>query len=205
MSVDTQARPSEVRETPAQRLYRLSVDQYHEMARAGVLAEGEPVELLEGLLVKKMTKNERHLAAVWLASQALNRAVPPGWFVGQDHPVVIHPHDEPEPDLTVIRGAIRDYLDRKPGPRDVELVVEVSDSSYAYDRTQNLARYARAAIPSYWIINLIQNRVEVYADPSGPAETPSYGSCEIFGPDGEIPLALDGREFVRIAVRDLLP
>src|SRR5262249_17192053 len=84
---------------------------------------------------QEMTRNERHLAAAWLASQALNRAVPPGWFVGQDHRVVIQPQDQPEPDLTLIRGRIRDYLDRKPGPRDVALVVEVSDSSYVCDHT----------------------------------------------------------------------
>ena len=131
--------------------------------------------------------------------------IPAGWHVAKEDPVVIQPYSEPEPDLSVVRGAIRDYLKRKPEPRDVALLVEVSDSSYAYDRSKKLAIYAAAAFAIYWILNLPERRLEVYSDPTGPSEAPEYRHRQDYGPDDAVPLVIDGREVGRIAVRDLLP
>ncbi len=190
---------------PGDRLYRLSITQYHEMARAGILKEDAPIELLDGLLVTKMTRSDLHIATVRKGFRLLDRALPPGWFVVKEDPIVVPRLSEPEPDLAVIRGEIDDYLDHKPGPKDVALVVEVSVSSYLEDRGRKWTIYARAAIPYYWIVNLNENRVEVYSEPAGKGQRASYRTVQHFGRDDMIPLVIEGSDVARIAVRELIP
>src|SRR5581483_11694181 len=141
---------------------------------------------------------------VRLTTHALDRSLPPGWHVAKEDPVVTA-DSEPEPDVAVLRGEIRDYTDRKPGPEDLGLVVEVADSSLRQDRTVKKRIYARAGVPWYWIVNLLDRRLEVYSDPTGPARRPDYRTRKDYGPEDEVPLVLDDREVARLAVRDLLP
>ncbi len=188
------------------RLHRLTLAQYHAMAEAGILAEGDRVELLGGLLVSKMTKKRPHVIGTDLVQAALIRAIPAGWYVSMQNPVAIAEADsEPEPDIQVVRGSPRDYPDGTILPGHLGLVVEVSDSSVREDQTTKKALYALASIPFFWLINLPANRVEAYADPTGPDPTPDYRRRSDHGPDDAIPLVLDGLEIARIAVRDLLP
>jgi Uma2 family endonuclease len=176
------------------------------MARAGVLAEGEPVELLEGLLVRKMTIHPPHTFAVETLRDLLPPLLPRGWFANGQQPATTT-DSEPEPDAYVARGERRAYVaeGRHPGPQDLALVVEVADASLRRDQTVKLRIYARAGVAVYWIVNLVDRRVEVYTDPTGPADEPLYRSRQDIGPDGEVPVVLDGREVGRIAVRDVLP
>ncbi|HEX8203864.1 MAG TPA: Uma2 family endonuclease, partial [Isosphaeraceae bacterium] len=127
---------------PSETIFRLSVEQYHEMARAGILTRDDRVELLEGWLVAKMTKHPPHVIATGLIHDALRGMAPAGWFVTQEGPVTTL-DSEPEPDLALIRGTRRDYRDRHPGPQDVALVVEVADASLPRDRTLKKTIYAR--------------------------------------------------------------
>ena len=85
------------------------------------------------------------------------------------------------------------------------MVAEVSDASLQQDRTTKKRLYARARIPVYWIINLVDNQVEVYTDPSGSAEQPDYRRRQDYGPGDTIPLMIEGTEVGRIAVNDILP
>jgi hypothetical protein len=87
----------------------------------------------------------------------------------------------------------------------VALVVEVSDSSLDEDRTLMLRAYGGGGIVRYWIINLVDGQVEVYSQPSGPAEPIGYRHCEVFRPGQEIPVVIDDVEVGRIAVADILP
>lgn len=185
-------------------LYRLTVEQYHEMVRIGILQSGAPVELLEGLLVKKMTTNPPHRIAAWLVRDALTKLVPAGWYVDAAAPVTTS-DSEPEPDTAVIRGHTRDYPDRHPGPADVAMLVEVSDTSLQRDEIIKKRIYARSRMPVYWIVNLPENRIEVYTNPSGPAAEPTYATCQHFGPDDQLAVVIDGNEIGRLTVRDLLP
>ncbi len=198
--------PEAVQDEPRCRLYRLNVDQYHRIAEAGIIPSKAPVMLLEGLLVTKMTKNQPHLVATELVQGALTRAVPPGWFVSMGNPVTIRDDaSEPEPDAKVVRGEPRDYNGRRVEPGDVALIVEVSDSSLADDQGIMKRIYARAGVPTYWIVNIPAGRLEVYTEPTGPDQNPDYRRREELGPDGVATLRLDGQEVARIAVRDLLP
>ena len=189
---------------PTEPIYRLSVDQYHAMAQHGILSEDDPVELLEGWLVQKMTKYRPHSRCTYRTRRALDRLVPAGWYVDAQEPITTA-DSEPEPDVAVIRGNDDDYVDRHPRHDEVALVVEVADSTLQQDRTTKKRLYARAGIPVYWIANLVEGRFEVYTEPTGAARRPDYRHRQEYGPDDEIPVVLDGIEVGRLLVRDLLP
>ena len=108
---------------------------------------------------------------------------------------------EPEPDAAVVRGNIDDYKRRHPGPGDVALVVEVSDTTYGDDSGEFLRQYAAAGIPLYWIVNIARRRIEVYSSPSGSS---SYAVRHDFGLGDAVPLQLDRFGFEAIAVIEIL-
>jgi Uma2 family endonuclease len=183
-------------------LYRLTVDQYERMVQAGILTENDRVELIEGLLRTKMSKNTPHILAGKKVLRAVQRIIPESWHAAKEDPIRIpHRDGEPEPDLSVIRGVPEDYAQRIPDPRDVALVVEVADSTLEFDRDEKLPIYASAGIPFYWIINLIDRQVEVYSLPAADG----YQDRQDFVVGQEVPVVLDNAEVGRISVADLLP
>jgi Uma2 family endonuclease len=207
MSVTTEPSAPPVTRDPAipdVPIYRLTVEQYHAMAAAGILTEDDPVELLEGWLVQKMTKNPPHVVATGLVRRALEHLLPSGWYVAAQDPISMADSD-PEPDGAVVRGEVRDYLDRHPGPQDVVTVVEVADTSLQQDRELKQRLYARASLPIYWIVNLVERQIEVYTDPSGPAAEPAYRQRRDYGVADTISLVLGGAEVGGLPVRELLP
>ncbi|MBI3269112.1 MAG: Uma2 family endonuclease [Planctomycetes bacterium] len=185
-------------------IHRLTVDQYHRMLEVGILGSGEPVELLEGWLVEKMGKNPGHRMAVRLVLTALERLLVSGWYVDVEAPVTLT-GSEPEPDLSVVRGDTRQYADRHPGPADVGLIVEVAQSSLGSDRGLKGSIYAAAGIPAYWIVNLVDRRIEAYTEPTGSGAEAAYGRRQDHGEAETIPVVLDGRDVARLVVRDVLP
>jgi Uma2 family endonuclease len=174
------------------------------MIRTGILTADDPVELLAGWLVYKMPKNPPHRIATRLAQQALEAVVPVGWYVDAQEPITLS-DSEPEPDVMIVRGETRDYRDRHPGPEDVALIVEVADSTLERDRGVKRIVYARAGIPVYWIINLLECALEVYYEPSGMAEGADFRQRRDYGPSESVPVMIDGLEVGRVFVRDLLP
>jgi Uma2 family endonuclease len=189
---------------PLNDLKRFTVDEYHAMIDAGVFAADENFELLEGLIVRKTTKHPPHWIATGLLRDALIALGIPGYFVHSQDPLTTS-DSEPEPDLALIRGDRRDYLGRNPNPNEAPLVIEVAESSLLQDRGWKKRIYARAAIPFYWIVNLIDRQIEVYTQPSGAALRPAYAICEIVGSDGEVTVVIDNREVGRMRVKDFLP
>jgi Uma2 family endonuclease len=111
---------------------------------------------------------------------------------------------EPEPDLVVARGPARRYVTQHPGPKDIGLVVEISDSTLAVDRGLKLANYARNRLPIYWIVNLIDALVEVYTESKG-GRSPTYRQRRDYGPHEAVPLVLAGQTVADIPVREMLP
>lgn len=182
---------------------RFTVDQYHRMIQAGVFADDDRFELLEGWIIPMMSRNPPHDALLMRLQRVLFRTLPPGWDFRNQSAITTR-ESEPEPDLVVVRGDADHYDDRHPGPADIALAIEVAESSLGRDRTLKARIYARAGVPAYWIVNITERCVEVQTDPTGPAKSPSYRSTVVVGPDGELPLVLDGREVARIAVSDFL-
>jgi Uma2 family endonuclease len=185
-------------------LYRLSIQQYHAIADDGILAEDDPVELLGGWLIRKMTRKPAHPVAVDLHRDAFASRLSAGWYVRTQAPITL-PDGEPEPDVVLVRGDRRDYAQRHPGPGDVTLVVEVADTSIARDRGIKKQLYAQAGIAIYWIVNLVERQIEVYTEPTGSIDQPDYRRRRDYGPVDTIPVVLDGVEVGSLRVQDVLP
>jgi Uma2 family endonuclease len=183
-------------------LYRLTVEQYDRLAELGLL-DDPTVELIDGLLVRKMTKHGPHMWTRDTVCEALAAVLGQGWFARVEGPVRIPQADEPEPDVAVLRGTRDDYRSRNPDASDVALVVEVAESSLRRDRLEKLRAYARGGIPEYWIVNLIDRVVERYSSPR--TDAPSYESRQVYGPEDSVPVVVGGQELGSIAVAGVLP
>lgn len=184
--------------------WRLSVGQYEQMIQADILTEDDPVELLEGCLIKKMPKKPSHSVATRKTRKAIAQLLPNGWYVDSQEPMTTG-DSEPEPDVMVVRGDEEQYLTRHPNADEVAVVIEVADTTRDRDRGLKKRLYARAGIPVYLIINLHNTQVEMYTAPSGPAEEPDYRTRQTYSATDTLPLILEGQEVGQVAVRDLLP
>lgn len=185
-------------------LARFSVARYQRMIETGILTAEDKVELLENYVVLKMPRNPRHDGTIQLLTETLSRAVPPGWRLRVQLTVVL-PDSQPEPDFALVRGDARTYFSRHPGAADTGLIIEVADSSLLRDQRDKTRIYARGGVPCYWIVNLVDQRVEVYTQPSGPTAVPAYGSFQTYQPGDALPLVLDASPVGSLAVADLLP
>lgn len=174
------------------------------MLGAGILEEDDAVELLEGWIVQKMPHNPPHDVALALGELALRTCLPSGWHVRQQSAITTA-DSEPESDLAVVRGDIRRYVSHHPQPEDVAIVIEVADSSLHRDREDKGRLYSAAGIVVYWIINLVDARVEVYGNPGGATSIPAFLQHDEYDANQSVPVVLSGRQIALIAVRDLLP
>lgn len=182
--------------------HSLSVEGYHHLIALGVYPEGEPLELIEGLVIQKMSRGTAHDEAMDFLDSALAELVPAGWFVRSQRAVTL-PDSEPEPDYAIVRGAPVRNRGRHPQASEVCLVVEVSNTSLALDRNHKSRIYARAGIPVYWIVNVIDKQIEVLTDPSGPTDAPAYGTSTTYTAGQQVPLVLDGNTVGHVAVSDV--
>jgi Uma2 family endonuclease len=144
--------------------WRFTVHDYHRMGEAGILHEDDRVELIEGEIVEMAAIGTRHFSCVNRLNRLLVMGVGEEAVVSVQNPVRLNEHTEPQPDLTVIRP--RDYRESLPEPEDVLLLIEVSDTTLAYDRGIKLPLYARAGIREVWIVNLSTETIECYTEPS---------------------------------------
>lgn len=150
---------------------RWTREEFERAGRSGVFGPEERLELIDGEIVAKMTpQGSEHAVAIQAVEEALRGAFGAGCSVRVQLPIVLTEASEPEPDLAVVEGNFRDY--RQAHPTTALLVVEVSDSTLRYDRTVKASLYARAGIPEYWILNLIDRVLEVHRDPGPMAEQP---------------------------------
>jgi Uma2 family endonuclease len=143
---------------------RYSVDDYEEMIRLGVLTENDRVELIRGEIVPKMAIGPKHGGCVkrlnWLFNQRLTgRAI-----VASQDPVRLA-ESEPEPDISLLRPRADFYSSGHPQPPDIFLIIEVADSSLADDRNIMRPMYAESGISEFWIVNLVDECLEVYRGP----------------------------------------
>lgn len=195
------------------RVVPLTVDQYHEMAAAGILDADIAIELLDGMLVAKerggsteggtATVSPRHALCVALLARLAQRLARPAGHLRTQQPITIPPTQEPEPDVAFVRGAAEDYAVHHPGPADVSCVVEVADSSLHRDRTLKLRIYANAEIPQYVIVNLVDGCLEVHDQPDAAAGR--YRRTTTLHPGAMLEVRLPGGEALDVAVASLLP
>lgn len=184
-------------------LYRMTVEQYEAMVASGVFSKKDRLHLINGYLVAKLTVNPPHTIANGLVYAGLSRILPADrYHIRAAEPIRLpNQASEPEPDRCVVRGTLRDYEDHHPGPHEIALLVEVSDSSLSDDRALAGEVYGPAGIPVYWIVNLVHRQVEVFTDP-GPG---GYRSTAVYNEGRAVPVVIDGQPLGQIAVADLLP
>jgi Uma2 family endonuclease len=149
-------------------------EDYYKLAESGVFRPGERVELIGGKIVEMSPQNSPHFTALSLVEDAIRTIFGIGYVVRIQGPLDVSPVSQPEPDIAVVRGTIRDYA--KAHPTTAALVVEVSDSTLAYDRGEKASLYASARVPEYWVLNLVDRCLEVHRDPIPmPGQPYGYG------------------------------
>ncbi|MBI2940612.1 MAG: Uma2 family endonuclease [Chloroflexi bacterium] len=147
--------------------YQLSVSQYDRMVEAGVFPEDARVELIEGELLAMAPIGRRHVAAVNRLTRAFSRAVADGRaLLSVQNPIHLDAHNEPQPDVALLRPRPDDYEGSLPTASDVLLLVEVADSSLAYDRDLKTRLYARSGIADYWLVDLQASEVAAWRQPT---------------------------------------
>jgi Uma2 family endonuclease len=179
---------------------RFTVDDYHRMIDAGILGENDRVELVDGWIVEMSPIVPPHATCVSLLAAAIQELLPAGWIVRVQSPITIA-NGEPEPDIAVVQGSIRDYRARHPSGADIAVVVEVADASLQFDRLQKRIQYAMAGIPEFWIVNLVDQSIEIYRNPAHS----DYPVPEVFDSAGTADVRVRGQVLGKISVADVLP
>jgi len=153
--------------------YRWTREQFHEIGEARMF-EGHRVMLIEGEILVMPPIGDLHRTVVTLAGYVLREVFREGFFVSEQSPFNIGKATDPQPDIVVIAGNVRDYLES--GLTEAALMVEVSDSTLSYDRSKKASLYAKAGVADYWIINIDHKppQVEVHRQPR-PDDTQPFG------------------------------
>lgn len=153
--------------------HRFSVEEYQKMGEAGILSEDDRMELIDGEVVEMAAIGKRHVESVMRLNRLLSRwtlleAPDNGeggatYLVSVQNPVILSEYGAPQPDFVVVHR--REGSSGVPVPEETLLVVEVSDTSLAYDRNTKLPQYAAAGIPEAWLVDLTTDTVEVHSEP----------------------------------------
>lgn len=191
-------------------LLRMTADQYHDMIEKGIIPEGSPTELLDGMIVHKdssdsvedpMGHGPRHRLALRLLTRLAARIDSDLRHLQLQLPIHLSQYDEPEPDAAVILGSDRQFIDHLPTARDVACVVEVAQSSLERDAADKLVKYAHAGIAQYLIVNLRDGWVECFEQPAPD----TYRRKTVIRRPDAVRLHLGLGEYLEIPVADFLP
>jgi Uma2 family endonuclease len=144
---------------------RFTSREYEQIIAAGVFAEDDRVELLEGEIVEMSPIGPSHSGCVLRLTELLYKMQSPPWMVRVQDPIHLSEFSEPQPDISVVQRRSDYYANGHPEPEDILLLIEVSESSLAYDRDIKLPLYARAGIPEVWVVALLHQTVDVYRLP----------------------------------------
>jgi len=134
------------------REYHWTVDALYRALNAGVFEHPERLELIQGRIIENMSQGPRHSTLATEVAEMLREAMRRNFAIREEKPVRIDFDGEPIPDIMVLKGRQADYGERQPVPDDVELLVEVSDTTVAYDLGEKALLYAQAGIIDYWVV-----------------------------------------------------
>lgn len=147
-------------------IHKFTVQQYHLMHEAGVFAEGDRYELINGEIREMSPIGIKHAACVAKTARLLQIKLADRAFIWVQNPIVLKNHSEPQPDLAILKWRDDFYADALPTPNDILLVIEVADSTIAYDREIKMPLYAANAIPEMWLLDVNQQIIEEYSQPA---------------------------------------
>ena len=183
---------------------KFTLDEYHKMIETGVFGSGDPYELLEGNLVQKMLHGTPHDSTIQALNKRFVRLLPNGWEERCQSAATLTGGSEPEPDFALVRGDEITYRSRHPGPDDIGLLVEVSDSSLLIDRHDKGGIYARHGIPVYWVVNVVDKIIEVYTQPAGAGDAAAYAQRDDYPVGTAVPVVLDGTAVGTVVVSEVM-
>ena len=184
-------------------LHQWTREDYEKMVEIGIIPSDTRVELIEGKVIEMSPQKRSHAIAISLTGDMLRRLFGEGYTIEIQVPMAADPRSQPEPDIMVLKGSARDHAEH---PATALLLVEVSDASLIYDRTTKMSLYASAGIEDSWILNLIDEQLEVHRRPiemNGQAFGYGYADTSIYmSGDVVAPLAMPEQS---IQVADILP
>jgi len=183
---------------PELRHRRYSVQEYEDLVRNGTLTENDRCELIHGVITDKMGIGNLHMACVKRLNRLFQARAGIRYTVSIQDPIQLA-DSEPEPDCALVKYRDDDYRDAKPSAGDVLLLIEVADSSLEFDRGVKLALYAQSGIEDYWVVNIIDDCVEVCRRPQ---KSGVYGDRHVLQRGSDLsPLALPE---MQLLVEDVL-
>ena len=194
----TPVEPSETHTEAGVVPYRFTVEEYYRLGEVGILSPESRVELIDGFIVCKPMQHQPHQRAVRRLHNFMARLNGPDWTIQSQLPVNFE-QSSLEPDLAILRGPEADYDHHQTTGSDVALVIEVADTSLAYDSGSKRRQYARAGIPVYWIVNIADSRIEVLSQLEGN----EYLTRTDFVAGQSVPVVLDGVTVAEFAVANI--
>lgn len=162
--------------------YHFSVTEFYRMTAAGIFTEDDRVELIEGEIIEMAPVGSAHAACVSRLNRIFNRALGDTVIITVQNPVRLNDLSEPLPDIALLNPRDDFYADHHPAPEDILLVVEVADTSLAYDRDIKIPLYAKSAVPEVWLVDLQHSTIACYTHPGEDA----YQNHRVFGRDETI-------------------
>jgi len=164
-------------------IHKFNIETYHKMINAGILHEDDRVELINGRIVDMTPIGTRHVSCVNRINNLFSRRLHGEAIISIQNPILLLKEEsEPQPDITLLKWRDDFYRETLPGPEDIFLVVEVADTSQEYDRDIKIPLYGRAGIRETWLVDLQDNTIEIYTDPSASG----YKSRKKVNPDQTI-------------------
>jgi Uma2 family endonuclease len=183
---------------------RFTPAEFFFLAQHGIFQDDERLELLEGLIITMSIRKPEHDCGVLYSDAALRPHCKAEYYL-RIHMTIEMKDSVCVPECAIVRGPCKKHAHAFPKSDETELVVEVSDTTLTCDRGIKARIYARAGIPTYWILNLEGRQLEVLSDPTGDVEQPGYRKNQVYKDSDKAVLALGGQAVGEIAVADLLP
>lgn len=166
---------------------KFTIDEYHRLVDLGFFTENERIELIRGEFIKMPPKRTPHSVCNSTLFGELYRLLYDRANVRGQEPIILSEYSEPESDVVIAKKKDDNYLSNHPTVEDIILIIEISDSTLKYDRETKLSLYAEVGINHYWIINLVENNLEVYTNPFTDNRNKfGYRNKSIFLPDESI-------------------
>lgn len=182
---------------------RVTAFEYAAIMRENVLDPAKRHEMVEGWVIEKMTHNARHDYVLSSAHELLAKTIPADYIVRIQCGLRLD-ESTPEPDLAIVRGPRTRYRQSHPVPTDAALVIEVSDTTYHYDSGMKARMYARNGVERYWVIDTLGDRLELFEEPSGPVDEPSFAVHQTLEKSQRVPLVVRGKLVAELEISRLL-
>jgi Uma2 family endonuclease len=178
--------------------HAFTVDEWHRMGEAGLFGDSARMEVLDWEVIEMSPIGSPHASCVARLTFLLIEAVGSRALIFPQSPVALDPYSEPQPDIAALAPRPEGYSRSHPDPSEIRLLIEVADSTLAFDRDVKSRVYARSGVRQTWIVDLAGDQVLVMGSP-GPD---GYRRVDASSRSGE--LEIESLAGVRLSVAEVL-